>query len=281
MWKERFKNRILRIILFQFCVISSLYNQAGVNALMTKHTFQTLTSRTSYYKILLDHFGQMYIATSEGIIIFNGTTEYFVKGSESIGNQRVSCMIEDKNGVIWIGCANGSIYKIINKILFHWQPKFNLPRKKISRMAIDGQNQLWFSTKGDGIYCYTGKYVYRFTEENGLIHNDINDMVYVRETGVVVSSDLGIQVLKCTNQIEIENATRFSCLLNNEIVQDLIEGNGYIGMNNLVTGIEIWNYYSDCCYNIWNNSLSELIITLSITKNYQAIVTTDHFYLSG
>jgi ligand-binding sensor domain-containing protein len=221
----------------------------------------------------------MYIATSEGIIIFNGTTEYFVKGSESIGNQRVSCMIEDKNGVIWIGCANGSIYKIINKILFHWQPKFNLPRKKISRMAIDGQNQLWFSTKGDGIYCYTGKYVYRFTEENGLIHNDINDMVYVRETGVVVSSDLGIQVLKCTNQIEIENATRFSCLHNNEIVQDLIEGNGYIGMNNLVTGIEIWNYYSDCCYNIWNNSLSELIITLSITKNYQAIVTTDHFYL--
>ena len=89
MWKERFKNRILNIFILQFCLIQFAFNQTGVNALMIKHSLHSLTARSSFQKMLIDHKGLMYIATSEGIIIYNGSNEQFVKSSEIAGNQKV------------------------------------------------------------------------------------------------------------------------------------------------------------------------------------------------
>ncbi len=279
MWKERFKNRILKILLFQYCLLSCALSQSGVNVLMTKHSFQSLTSRALFYKILIDHFGQMYIATSEGIIIFNGSSEQFVRGSELTGTHRVTTMLEDQNGIVWIGCANGYIYKIINKELLLWKPKYRLPKNKISKMSIDLQNNLWIATKGDGLFHYNGQYLNHFNEEDGLINNDLSDITYIKEKGILVSSDMGIQFLNYDNKINVDKSTSFSCLHDQEIVQDLIVSEDNLFINNLLRGIEMWNYTSDQCVTVWPNKQSELIHNLSFTKDYQLIVTTENIYL--
>ena len=60
-------------------------SQGGIKAIITKHNLQSFTARTNFQNLLIDHNGLMYIASSEGIILYNGINEQYINHSDNAG----------------------------------------------------------------------------------------------------------------------------------------------------------------------------------------------------
>ena len=281
MWKEQLKSNTRNIFILQFCLILSLMGQSEIKAIITKHNLQSFTARANFQSLLFDHNGLMYIASSEGIILYNGITEQFINNSDNAGLHGVSSMVEDKKGIIWIACEDGQIFRIYNKELNIWSPPEGLPKRKISKLLVDDKNQLWIATKGEGVYVFNQTYLYHFGLDDGLIHLDINDMIHSKEKGIIVSSDQGIQALDFKNGLKRVSHVKISCLDSKDIVQDLEYFNDLLYLNNLSKGIIEWNLTTDSCSLIRNNKDVELTMSISISNDYQVLMTEKNIYIKS
>lgn len=281
MWKELLKSRISNLFIFQFYFILAAFSQHGGNAIITKHNLQTVTARTSFQHLLFDQNGLMYLATSDGIIVYNGISEQFIRNSENAVNHIVTSMIEDADKIIWLGCDDGQIFKILNNELIQWLPQEGLPKHKISKMIVDDKNQLWIATKGEGVYVYNHKYIYHFGIEDGLNTEDINDMHFSKHKGIIVSSDQGIQILNFRNEIKKVSKIDIPCIEANDIIQNLQLLGDHLYLNNLSSGIIQWNLLTDTCQITWSNSKSELATAFHVSKEYQVVFTEESMYLKS
>lgn len=254
-------------------------SQGGIKSILTKHNLQSFTARANFQCLLFDHNELMYIASSEGIILYNGVNEQFIDHSENAGNHVVTCMIEDLKGIIWVACEDGQIFRIRNKVLTKWTPQEGLPKSKISKLLIDSNNYLWISTKGEGVYVYDQHYLYHFGIEDGLGNLEINDMTCSESKGIVVCSDPGLQILDFKNGSKKIYDVKSTCLNKKDIIQDLESNQNKLYLNNLSRGILEWDLYSDSCKLIWKNRNDEMTMAWSISEEYQILMTeqTLHF----
>jgi ligand-binding sensor domain-containing protein len=248
-------------------------SQGGIKSILTKHNLQSFTARANFQCLLFDHNELMYLASSEGIILYNGVNEQFIDHSENAGMHVVTNMIEDMKGIIWVACEDGQIFRISNKELTKWMPLEGLPKSKISKLLIDSNNYLWISTKGEGVYVYDQQYLYHFGIEDGLGNLEINDMTYSEEKGVIVCSDPGIQILQYKNGVKQIHNVSSNCLNKKDIIQDLKSNQNKLYLNNLSKGIVEWDLVADSCKLIWNNKEDELTKAWSISDDYQILMT--------
>lgn len=124
---------------------------------------------------------------------------------ETIGENEVNCIAEDKDGYIWIGTSRGvAVYYQPNKVFREnitarqvKVPRNNgtnqadllLESETVTAITVDGDNKKWFGTASSGVY-YTSadglEEIYHFNTDNSpLPDNNILSISIIPNTGEV------------------------------------------------------------------------------------------------
>ncbi|MCB0639579.1 MAG: histidine kinase, partial [Lewinella sp.] len=148
---------------------------------------------------------QCMIETSEGFLLlgdeqglwrYDGERYTAILPVDSLRGVRVTALYEDQAGRLWIGYANGAIYRAeTGRAPAPWEPEEGWPAAPITGFAEDAEGQLWWATYGEGVYCQRGRYVYQFSTDDGLAARDIYAICADTAGRVLVATDNGVSHL--------------------------------------------------------------------------------------
>ncbi|MBN2089912.1 PAS domain S-box protein [candidate division KSB1 bacterium] len=83
-------------------------------------------------------------------------------------------IFESSNGQIWIGTSKGVFYYPLNSLKFNelTEPPLHLLENKIIWCFYEDEwNRVWIGTNGNGLYCYDGNQIRRYSRHDGLADN--------------------------------------------------------------------------------------------------------------
>ena len=140
-------------------------------------------------KIFQDKKGYLWLGTNIGICRYDGISFNYLEKD----NKQVTAIGENNSGVVWMGHVNGMIEYIENDSLKQFLPEEGLPQIKITDLLFDDQNRLWFSTYGEGIYCYENNVLYNINHDDGLTDDNVYDLL-LNDGKVWVATDMGISI---------------------------------------------------------------------------------------
>lgn len=138
-----------------------------------------------------DPHGSLWLATDgAGVCKFNRNTfEYFSEENGLVNNYVRAVCVDDK-GSVWFGTRdgicfyNGREFKRIDTAMA--QPH------NVSHIFMDKHKKLWFSTFGEGVYCYDGKEFRNYNESHGLINDWIRSAIEDSDGNIWFASKFGL-----------------------------------------------------------------------------------------
>ena len=117
--------------------------------------------------ILHDKKGNFWFVTlNHGVYRYDGKsfTNY-------LPYQTLVCILEDKNGNIWVGSwSHGGVYRYEGKSFTHFD---GLSDDMIKCMLEDKAGNIWIGTRDNGVDRYDGKSITNFSENDGLCSNGV------------------------------------------------------------------------------------------------------------
>jgi len=127
------------------------------------------------WSIIEDIRGNIWFATFEGAICYDGSsfTKFTIK--EGLKSNWVMSIFEDKSGKLWfihsdtglgVSCYNG-------KSFTHYTTEQGLISNYINSMHEDVDGSIWFCTK-EGLTCYHGNSFTNYNTKQGLCDNNVN-----------------------------------------------------------------------------------------------------------
>ncbi|MEO6358552.1 MAG: two-component regulator propeller domain-containing protein [Ferruginibacter sp.] len=149
-------------------------------------------------KIFQDKKGYIWLGTSVGICRYDGINFKYLEKD----NNQVTAITESNDGVLWIGHLNGEIAYVENNTVKKFSPPEGLPKIKISGITFDQDNRLWFSTYGEGIYCYEKQILYNINHDDGLTDDNIYDILADGDK-IWAGTDNGISICSFKNEKKI------------------------------------------------------------------------------
>lgn len=151
-----------------------------------------LTLKTTV--LLKDHFGFLWIGTSEGIFKYNSAIPEKIHTPENI-KYHITSLLEDSKGTIWAGCNNGIILTIKDQQAVPLKIQGALPNEFITAICEDGAGRLWFATAGEGVYCYESKQLYNINIKNGLSDDHVNCLFSHNGKQLIAGTDRGLSLI--------------------------------------------------------------------------------------
>jgi hypothetical protein len=160
-------------------------------------------------ELMIDSYDQKWIDFNEaGILVFDDKTgKYrFLNSEEGKGHlpiNDVRAMVEDREGQVWIGTAEGvavfynpssiltsSNFDAQQVLLFQDENyQYLLETDVVTSIAVDGANRKWFGTESSGVFLMSAdgtKQILHFTENNSpLLSNTISSIGINQKTGEV------------------------------------------------------------------------------------------------
>ena len=140
--------------------------------------------------------GYIYAGTSKGLYKFDGIKFTVIPFQNPVSDPFVTAIYQDAKKQLWVGFKNGDIATLTNNFLKLITPEEGTPKKPITAFLEDRENNLWFSTDGEGIYYFAGKHLYNINTTDGLSDNGIYTMALSDKGEIFAGSDQGISV--CT-----------------------------------------------------------------------------------
>jgi len=132
-----------------------------VSSLSQKYYFDTYgveqgLNSSKVYFILQDQNDYLWLGTEGGISKFDGTRFYNYSPEDSLADDGVYCIYEEPGGNIWFGHLNGGL-SFFNGEEFQ-EMKFDSIEiiGDITSIQAAGDNSIWISTSGSGIYKLSG-----------------------------------------------------------------------------------------------------------------------------
>lgn len=177
--------------------------------------------------------GFLWFGSNKGLFRYDGQQYQQFLAPDSLSNNKVSAIFEDKGRRLWVGYEDGRIFHMGPAgELQLWQPEEGLPSARISGFGQGDDGLIWIATYGEGLYYYNGRRMYNIDVGDGLPGNDIYVMVVDQEGRAWAGTDGGISVCAARNgEKEVRNITREDGLPD-EIVRSIIpdeNGNFWIG----------------------------------------------------
>lgn len=151
-----------------------------------------LTLKTNV--LLKDHWGFIWIGTSEGIFKYNSAVPEKIYPGQN-DKSHITALFEDVNGIIWAGCKNGNILKIKNHQSSPLTLEEGLPKVTITSFFQDIKKRIWFATAGEGIYCYDGIHLYNINTKDGLSDDNVNCLYSTDGKQVIAGTDRGLSFI--------------------------------------------------------------------------------------
>lgn len=186
--------------------------------------------------IYKDPNGLLWFGTNEGLYEFDGleSTPYLVNINHF--DNSVTAIFMDQNGKLWVGFKNGRIAVLKDHELKLIVTDSPFPKHPVKGIARDKQNNLWFSTAGEGVFFYSQNHLTHLGANEGL-NNDYTYCATLAGDGkIYVGTDDGIAVCANANgNINIERLSDKEGLPDRIVrcIEDDHAGNLWIGMQEM------------------------------------------------
>ncbi|AOW20133.1 hybrid sensor histidine kinase/response regulator transcription factor [Urechidicola croceus] len=132
--------------------------------------------------------------------------------SSGLSNGRVTSIVKEVNGFVWIGTKNGLNRYDGLELKIYTKKNSNLSSNDISDLLIDNNNGIWITTLGGGLNFYDREndsfviYKHNSDEQNSIVSNQVNT-VFKDAKGVVW---LGTENGLCSYDTNISKFTSFN-----------------------------------------------------------------------
>ena len=176
-----------------------------------------------------DQENNLWFSTDQGIVKYNWSSNQLGGNSftnftdkQYFGGQRFWSIHADLKGNVWAGSTKG-IFRFdgVNLIPFELPYPEELTGDFLSNgtscgILEDRAGNIWFSTRGYGVFKYDGKEFRQYTEQDGLADNDVYDIFEDRNGNIWFGTMFG--GLSCYDGTRFENFTQKNSIIgNNEI----------------------------------------------------------------
>ena len=158
-------------------------NPLGMNWSDSDPYFQETNTITTSYgpssitrNIMQDRKGNIWLASWEGIMRYDGTSFTNFTNKERLRRYHVFSVLEDSKGNLWFGTIGAGVYRYDGKKFTNITTKDGLAHDRVGCFYEDKAGNIWMGTEG-GISVYDGKSIRNFTTEEGLTNNDINAII--------------------------------------------------------------------------------------------------------
>jgi len=116
----------------------------------------------------------------------------FLGKLQGLKHSSVRCMIQDRDGNLWIGTPGGGVSRYDGKSFTHFSMAEGLTSNNLNCLFEDRSGNLWFGTSGQGLSRYDGKMFTRFTTAEGLPNNTLNTILQDRAGNLWFGTDGGV-----------------------------------------------------------------------------------------
>ena len=147
-------------------------------AITTSHGPSSITRN-----ITQDQAGNIWLATWEGILRYDGSSFTNVTNQYGLRRFGVFTILEDSEGSIWFGTVGAGVYKYDGKLFNNFTTQDGLADDRVGCIYEDDAGNIWFGTVG-GASRFDGTTFQNFTTKEGLTDNDINSIMQ-DETGKI------------------------------------------------------------------------------------------------
>jgi len=213
--------------------------------------------------IIQDRKGNLWFATWEGIIRYDGNSFTNFTNKEGLRRFHAFSVLEDKAGNLWFGTMGAGVYRYDGISFTNFTTKDGLANDRIGCLYEDKTGKIWIGTEG-GISVYDGSSIRNFTTNEGLTDNDVNSIIEDKTGNIWIGT---------RGDASFYDGTTFTSIKNNEgrpftnvrsIIKDTI-GNIWLGGNDglwRTDGGSFTNFtrdfvgyiYEDKKGNIWTSS---------------------------
>lgn len=213
--------------------------------------------------ILADRKGNIWLATWEGLIRYDGSTFTNITNQEGLRRYRAFDLLEDQKGHLWVATIGAGVYHYDGTTFTNYTTADGLANDRVTNLYEDRKGVIWFGTES-GISQYNGSTFTNLTREQGLLNTDVNSIMEDR-SGKFWIGTRG-RAYWYDGQIFTEIITPSGKPFTNvrKIIKDR-DGNMWLGGNDGLwrfDGIDFLNYtqnfigyiYEDQKGNIWTSS---------------------------
>lgn len=185
-----------------------------------------------FTRVIQDAKGYLWLGSGKGLFRYDGYSfkQYYPAG-DSIDFQ-ITALFEDLDGILWIGCKSGHIYRLENDIVSLFNPEEGTAAKPITDILKDYEGKLFWSTAGEGIYLQSQGKVFNINHQDGLNDDYVYDLECDHDGLIWAGTDAGIASCRFENgRKQIENiglVTRFPDIIVRKIKEDT-SGNLWLG----------------------------------------------------
>ncbi|MEL7530182.1 MAG: two-component regulator propeller domain-containing protein [Bacteroidota bacterium] len=215
--------------------------------------------------ILQDRGGNIWLATWEGIIRYDGTSFTNMTNQEDLARFHVFSLLEDRQGNLWFGTIGAGVYRYDGSSFTHITTAEGLVNDKVLCFYEDRSGKIWIGTTG-GISVYDGEGFRNFTTADGMPAHDAN---------AIIEDEEGIFWIGTRNEASFYDGKNFHKITNDlgqpfintrSIIQDnkgniwlggegglwRYDGSSYLNLNKAFVGY----IYEDRAGRIWTSSQS-------------------------
>lgn len=154
--------------------------------------------------------GDLYVGTTTGLSIIEkdtGIITNIVKG-ETLKNDYIMCLYEDREGKIWVGTDGGGVFILNNKQVEKIITKEDsLAGNVVFKITENNNGDIWITT-GTGISLYRNNKLYTFDNKNGFGADGVFQLIPDFSGRLWGTSNRGIFFVKNSDIEEIINGTR-------------------------------------------------------------------------
>lgn len=196
--------------------------------------------------ILQDKKGNVWFATWEGIIRYDGQTFTNFTNKEGLRRFHVFSLMEDTTGNIWFGTIGAGLYRYDGKSFTNLTTKEGLVNDSVGCIIEDKNGAIWIGTAG-GVSKYEGNSFSNFSINGGQNNNDVNSIVEdnAGKLWIGTRGDAFTYDRKKFTKITNEEGQAF---VNVRSILEDIEGTIWLGGND-----GLWSYDGSSFTNFTNN----------------------------
>ena len=161
------------------------------------------------WDLIEDDEGIIWLATNKGLCKYNGKTftqitlpfidtssEWYKNVYPTVNPNQANSMIQDKNGIFWIGTSGGGAYRYdgttFENILVDQGRKYedSLHHNVIQSIIEDKKGNIWFASMSNGgITRFDGAAFTAFKNENGLSDNMVRYLYQDQEGSIWIGTN--------------------------------------------------------------------------------------------
>ena len=146
--------------------------------------------------VFQDRSGFIWCGTNQGLFRLDGINTMRFDQKDSLPDNHVTAIGQDKLGRIWTGHRNGKIAFIESGKVSNFEPEEGMSDHQVSDILFDREDNLWFSTLNDGLYFYNHKRLYRIDEREGMPDLFVYDLVEDSHGNIWAGTDAGVAICR-------------------------------------------------------------------------------------